>query len=139
MAFRVGTVEGFHIVQAADLRLSAADRADLRDIPDTASCEVIRDLRDDHVRLVDCDPIPGPKLQTFHDADVVDAGPAHRRSFQLHGLKHGNRVDESCSRRAPLDIGERRLLDLIGPLEGDGISREFRSAPQGLTVGDIVI
>ena len=45
LTIRIRTVEGLHIVQIADLRLSAAYRTGRRDITDTASCQVIRDLR----------------------------------------------------------------------------------------------
>ena len=139
LTLRICAVEGLHIIHTADLRRPAADRTDLRDITDAASCQVVRDLWDDHVRLVDRDPVPGPQLQSFHDTDVMDTGAAHRRSLKLHRFEHGDRIDESCSRRTPLDVGKRCLLDLVRPFESDGIPREFRRPPKRLSIGDIII
>ena len=139
LTIRIRTVEGLHIVQLADLRLSAAYRTGRRDITDTASCQVIRDLRNDHVRLVDRDPVSCTELQPFHDADVVDTGATYCGSFQLHRIKDCNRIDQSCPRRAPFNVGKRRLLNLIRPFKSDGISRKFCSPPQGLSVCDIII
>ena len=82
----------FHI----DPCLTAADRTDLRNIPDAAPGQVLRDLRNDHVGLVHLDPVPHTQLQFFHDTDVVDAGAAHGSSLQLYRFEYSDRIDQPC-------------------------------------------
>ena len=69
----------------------------------------------------------------------MDAGPAHRRPLQLHRIEDRHRIDQSGSRRTPLDFPKRRLPDLIRPFKSKRISRELRSRPQRFPIGNIVI
>ena len=63
----------------------------------SASREIFRDLRNDHIRLVNLNGVSDPQFQFFHDADIVHAGAANRRPLQFHRLKNRNRIDQSRS------------------------------------------
>ena len=109
------------------------------DIPDAAAGQVIGDLGDDHIGLINGDPVSGSQLQPLHDTEVVDTGPAYGGPLQLHWLEYGHRIDKSRPGGAPFNIGEGGLLELVRPLKGNGVSGEFGGAAQGCAVGDIVI
>ena len=66
------------------------------------------------------------EIQRTHDTDVVDACAGNRSSFQLDRLKNRNRIDETGSRRAPLNFKQSGLLLFIRPFEGESVPREFR-------------
>ena len=139
LASGIRTVQCLCLVFHGDPGRPAAYRTGLGDILHPAPGQVLRDLRDDHIRLVYCDPVSHAQLQLFHDTDIVDAGAAHRRSLQLHRLKDSHRIDQPGPGRAPLDLFERCLPDLIRPLKGKGVPGELRRGPEGLAVGNVVI
>ena len=139
LTFRIRAVQCLRLVFHGDAGRSAAHRTGRRDILYPAAGQVFRYLGNDHVRLVHGDPVSDPQLQFFHDTDVVDAGAAHCRPFQFHGLKDGHRVDQPCPGRVPLDFLKRGLPDFIRPLERKGISGELCRCPKRLTVSDVVI
>ena len=112
-----------------DLRLHAAGRTVIRNHDMPGTCQVLRNLRNNHVRLVDTDPVPGSQLQRAHDADIVYACSGYRGAFQLHRFKDSHRVDQSCSGRAPLNLKQAGDRLLILPLERHCISRRLGSIP----------
>ena len=130
LTLRIGAVKRLCLIFHGDLCGAAADRTFFRDVFHTASRQVLRDLRNDHVRLVHGDPVSHSQFQFFHDTDIVDAGTAYRRSFQFHRLKYGNRIDQSCPRRTPFDLCQRSLADLVRPLKRKGIPGELCRRPQ---------
>ncbi len=77
--------------------LTTADRTEFRNHDIAAAGQVFRNLRDDHVRLIDRNGISLAQLHGLHDADVVDAGTAHRGSLQLHRIKNCHRIDKPGS------------------------------------------
>ena len=104
-----------------------------------ASGKVLRDLGNDHIRLIDLDGIPDSKLQFLYNADVVHAGTAHCGAFQLHRLKNRHRVDQSGSGRAPFHIHQLGLPHFIRPFESEGIPWKFGSASKRFAVGNVII
>lgn len=118
LAVRVGTVQGFYIIDTADLCCPSADGTVGGDIPDAAAGQVIGDLGDDHIGLINGDPVSGSQLQPLHDTEVVDTGPAYGGPLQLHWLEYGHRIDKSRPGGAPFNIGEGGLLELVRPLKG---------------------
>ena len=102
----------------------------LRNMLHAAAGQIIRNLWNDHIGLIDGNPIPFSQLKALHNADIVNAGPAHRSSLQFHRFKHSHRIDQTRSGGAPLDIGKGGFPNLILPLKCDGIARKFRRASQ---------
>ena len=95
LAFRIRAVQRLSIGNLADLGVAMAHRTLLRDILHAASREILRNLGNNHIRLVHLDLIPNSQFQFFHNADIMDAGPADRGSLQFHWFKDGNRIDQS--------------------------------------------
>ena len=62
LTFRIGTIQRAHIIYLADLRLSLADRTLFRNPYRSASCQVLRNLRNNHIGLIDRDRIPLSQL-----------------------------------------------------------------------------
>ena len=130
LTLRIGTIERLRLIFHRDPCGTAADRTFFRNIFHAAPCQVLRDLRNDHVCLVHSDPVAHSQLQFLHDADVVDAGTAHSRPFQFHRFKDCHRIDQPCSRRAPFNLCQRSLADLIRPFKSKGIPGELCRRPQ---------
>ena len=137
--FRIGAEQNRGAGLTSNLRRTAAYRTDRGNLHLAVSRQVFLNLGNDHVGLIDRDPVSRRKPQLPHDTHIVDAGPAHRGSLQLHRLKYRHRVDKPRPGRTPLDILKGRLADLIPPLEGNGIPGKFGRPPQGIAVGDVVI
>ncbi len=91
-----------------------------------------------HVGLVHADRITNADLQLFHYAYIVQAGTAHRGTFQFDGPEYGYGVDQPCPGRAPLYLLYHSFFYLVPPFESDGIPREFRRSPQRFAVSDVV-
>ena len=125
-ALRIRTVEGLDIVHHLNPGGTAAGRTRFRNIAHTASRQILCDLWNDHICFVDKDFITHTEIQRTHDTDVVDACAGNRSSFQLDRLKNRNRIDETGSRRAPLNFKQSGLLLFIRPFEGESVPREFR-------------
>ena len=138
-AVRVCAVEIGCVVVLPDLRLRAADRAGGRNFQAAAFRQIFCDLGNDHVGLIHQKPVPKAQLQFLHDAEVVDAGPAHGGALQLHRFKDGHWIDEPRAGSGPLHAKEPGLRRFIRPLEGDGVSGEFRSPAQGQAIGDVLV
>ena len=136
--FRIGADQDLRVDLAPDLGLSAADRTLSGNLQGAGPGQVLRNLGNDHIGLVDGQPVPDPQLQGAHDADIVDRGPADCRPLELDGREDGDRIDEAGSAGAPLDLQQGRLLLLIRPFEGDGISGKFCRPAQRFAVGDVV-
>ena len=136
--FRIGADQDLCVDLAPDFGLPAADRTLTGDLQCAGPGQVLGDLGNDHIGLVDGQPVTDPQLQGAHNADIVDGCPADGRPFELHGLKDGDRIDESGPAGAPFDLQQGRLLLLIRPFEGDGISGKFCRPAQRFAVGDVV-
>ena len=117
LTFRIGTIQCFCIADLANLCLAATDRTDFWNIFHTTSCQILCNLRNDHIRLINFNFIPHTKFQFFHNTDVMDTSTAHCRSLQLHRFKDSDRIDESCSRWTPLNLQKLCLADLISPFK----------------------
>ena len=139
VAVRICAVEGLHVVHLPDLRLPSADRTGIRNGKGAASGQVFRNLRNDHVRLVNGEPVPDSKLQALYNAYVMNAGPAHGGALQLHRLKNGNRIDQAGTAGAPFHFKQGGFRRFILPLERNGIPGELGRGTQGKSVGDIII
>ena len=105
----------------------------------TTSCQILRDLWNDHIRLVYTDRIPDSKFQLFHNADIMHTGPAYRRAFQFYRFKNSYRIDQACSGRAPLNFQKFRITHLICPFKCHGISGKFSCSSKRFSIGNIVI
>ena len=99
----------------------------------------IRELWNDHIRLVYTDRIPDSKFQLFHNADIMHTGPAYRRAFQFYRFKNSYRIDQACSGRAPLNFQKFRITHLICPFKCHGISGKFSCSSKRFSIGNIVI
>ena len=139
IAVRIDAHQSFRIVFPAYLRRAAAYRAGIRNFEAVALSQVFGDLGDDHVRLIDRDPVSDTQFQLPDDAHVVNAGPAHSRSLQFHRIKNGHRVDQAGPAGAPFHFPQRRLRQLVGPFKCDGAAREFGRGSQRFPVGDILV
>ena len=57
LASGIGAVQCLRLVLHGDPGRAAADGTDCRDILYTAPGQILCDLRDDHIRLIDLDPV----------------------------------------------------------------------------------
>ena len=95
-AVRVYTVQQRRSIIPPYLRRSSADRTLIRYDDISAAGKVIVDLRDDHVGLIYVYRIPYAKLELLHDAHVMHACPGDGGALQLHRIKYGHWIDETC-------------------------------------------
>ena len=139
VAVRIGAVEGLHVVYLPGLSLPPADRAGIRNGKGAASGQVLRDLGNYHVRLINGETVSDSQLQAFHNAHVMDAGPAYGGALQLYRFKDGDRVDQAGPAGAPFHFEQGSLRRFILPLERDGIPGKLGCGTQGKPIGDVVI
>ena len=59
---RIGTVERLHFIDGTNLRLSAACRAGIWNFNAVAACEILCNLRNDHVCLIHCNFVADAEL-----------------------------------------------------------------------------
>ena len=116
LTLRIRTVERFRIQDLPDLSLPAAHRTRFRNVPYSASGQIFRDLRDNHIGLVHLNPVPDAQLQFLHNADIVDAGSGNGRSLQLYRIENSHRINQPCPGRTPLDLPKRRLPGFHPPI-----------------------
>ena len=76
---RVSAVKRFAVAQLTDFRFLAADKAMLGNFRrGNRSRQIFRNLRDNHIRLIDLNRIPDAQLQFLQNADIMQACAAHR-------------------------------------------------------------
>ena len=138
-AVRIFTVEGLCLIYCTDSCMSSADRALVRNGKCPASGQILRDLRDDHVGLVDLQFVPDTKLQFFYDAHVVHAGAGNGSSFQLDRLEYSHRIQQPGAGRTPLHLQQMRHPLFVRPLECVGIPGIFRRSAETVSIGNIII
>ena len=138
-ALRIDAEKTFHIVFFLHYRFLSAGRAGMRDRCITASGQIFRDLRNDHICFVYTNGISDPQLQFLHDTDVMHTGPAHCGSFQFHRLKNCFRIDQSGPGRAPLNLQKSRITHLIGPFKCHGVPWKLGCSSQRFSVSNIII
>ena len=95
----------------------AAAGADNRDWTATALGVVLRNLGDDHVRLIDGDLIPRPQSQLLKDVQVVQIGVVDGGAVNLHIIKHPRKTDHARPSGGNLQRTEYRFVEGIRPLE----------------------
>ena len=81
LAVRIGAVQALYIIYLADFRPASTYGTFLRYVLYPAAGQVFLYLRDNHVGLIHGYGISHSQLQPFHDAQIVDTGPADRGSF----------------------------------------------------------
>ena len=138
LALRVHAVQSFCVPYLLYFCPALADRAQLWNISDAAPCQVPGNLGNDHIRLVYFNLITDAKLKLLHNADVMDACPAHRRPLQLHRSEDCHRIDKPGSRRAPLNLQKFRHPCLVRPLKRNRIPGELCRLPEGTPICDII-
>ena len=92
LTLRIGTIQRLCLIFHRDFRLTSTDRTNFWNIFHSTSCQILRNLRNNHVRLVYLDLISNTKFKFFHDADIMDACTADCRSFKLYRLKNRHRL-----------------------------------------------
>ena len=138
-AFRIGTIQGLRIIHILDFGLSAAYRAGCRNGQIAALCQVFRNLWNDHICLINRNPISDAELQLLHNTHIVYGSTAYRSALQFYRHKNGYRVNEPRPAGAPLHLRKSGFPDFIRPLKSNGIPREFCRPPQGFSVGNVFI
>ena len=93
----IRAVKRFHLVGFDHSGFLSAHRTGIRDFQLSAASKILRNLRDDHICLINLDSVSDSQLQLFHNTDIVDTGPAHCSSLQLHRLKDCYGIDQPCS------------------------------------------
>ena len=136
---RIDAEKTFHIVFFLHYRFLSAGRAGMRNRCITASGQIFRNLRNDHICFVYTNGISDPQLQFLHDTDVMHTGPAHCGSFQFHRLKNCYRIDQSGPGRAPLNLQKSRITHLIGPFKCHGVPWKLGRSSQRFSVSNIII
>ena len=93
----IHAVQGFHIIGAADFCFFPTGRTLTGDIQQAAPGQIPGNLGNNHIRLVHLHPVSNPQFQPPHDTDIVETGPAHRGTLQLHRLKDSHRINKARS------------------------------------------
>ena len=137
-AFRVRAIQELRVLLLPDLGRCAAGRADFRGLQRRRFRKIFRDLRDDHVRLVDRDVITKAKLHVLAIRNVMKACAGNGRALKLNRVENCDRIDEAGPARGPFNVAKHRFRLLIGPFERDRVPWELRRRAERLAVCDVV-
>ena len=138
-AFRIVAEQSLCSLRVMDGCRLPAHRTPVRQFHRIRTGKILRDLRDDHIGLVDGDLVSDSQLQRTEDTDIVNARPGDCGPFQFHRIKDRNRIDQACPGRAPFDLPKVRHRLFILPFERQSVAGCLRRAAQGLPVCNIVI
>ena len=100
---------------------------------------VLRNLGDDHIRLIDGDIVPRSQRQLFEDIQVVQIGVVDGSAINLHVIKHTGETDHAGPGSGHLQRAEHRLIERIRPLQGHQSVLMVAGGTQGAAIGQIVI
>ena len=118
-AFRVRTNEGLHAVFIVNLCVCAAYRTPTRYLHAVASCQILRNLRNNHICLIYLYPIAYSQSELSHNADVMHRSSADGGSFQFNRLKNSHRIYQPRSGCTPFYFFESCFFDFISPFKGN--------------------
>ena len=138
-ALLIGTIQRLHIIHLLNAGRLPADRTHRRNCQSITLRQILRNLRNDHIRLVNRDLIPDSQLQTAHNADIVYRSPAHSSPLQFYRLEDCHRIDQPGTTRAPLHLQKCCLPNFIRPFERNGVSGKLGRASQRSPVCDILV
>ena len=85
----------------------------------TALCQIVRDLRNDHIRAVYPNRITGTQLKRTEVVQIVQVGAADRCAVHADGIEPRSQADHSGARRCKLHASECSFIQLICPFERD--------------------
>ena len=137
-AVGIGADQHFRVDLPADFGLSSAYRTLTWNLQSSGSGQILRNLGNDHICLVDSQPVPDPQLKSTDNTDIVHGSAAYSRPLQFNRLKNRHGIDQACAAGAPLHLRQSRLLLLIGPFKRYGIAGKLGRCPQGFSIGNIV-
>ena len=100
---------------------------------------VLRNLGDNHIRLIDGDLIPRPQSQLFEDVQVVQICVVDGGAVNLHIIKHTRKADHARPCGGHLQGAEHRLIESVCPFEGHQPVLMVAGSTQGAPIGQVVI
>ena len=103
-----------------------------------ASGVVLRNLRDDHIRLIDGDFVTRPQRQLLEDVQVVQVGVVNGGAVNLHVIEHAGEADHTGPGGGHLQGSEYRLIKRVRPFQGHQPVLMVPGGPQGAAIGQVV-
>ena len=103
-AFLIGAIQGLYFIHLTDLGGLSADRTDLRDLHVVTAGQILRDLRDDHIRLINRNMISDPQSQGTQYADIVHRGTADCGALEFYRFEDCHWIDQPGATGAPFDL-----------------------------------
>ena len=85
----------------------------------TALRQIVRNLRDDHIRAIHPNRITGPQLKRTEVVQIVQIGAADRCAVHIDRIEPRGQADHSSARRCKLHASECGFIQLICPFERD--------------------
>lgn len=105
----------------------------------TAFGEVFRNLRDNHVGLVDLNGVAHAELKLLEDIVVVQISPAYSRAVHLHRLKQAGDAHHAGSGSGKLHAEKLGGVQFVFPFEGDQTVLMVTGRSQALAIGSVVV
>ena len=119
-------------------RLAAAGTGS-RDRAATALGVVLRNLGDDHIRLIDGYLVPRSQQQLHEDVQVMQVGVVDSSTVDLHVIEHAGEADHAGPGGGHLQGAEHRLIERIRPFQGHQPVLMVAGGAQRAAIGQIVI
>lgn len=117
LTLRIGTIQRLCLIFHRDFRLTSTDRTNFWNIFHSASCQILRNLRNDHVRLIHADLVTDAKLKLIEDIKVVQVSAADECTVNADRIEQTGDAYHTGSGRGQLHAAEARAVEFIGPLE----------------------
>ena len=90
----VPAVQELSLVVHADFGFVTTCGTHLRGLKSAGFCEIVRDLRYDHVCFINSHPVADSQVHVLTIGNVVKACPGNGGALKLHGVKDGHRIDK---------------------------------------------
>ena len=116
---RIGTMKRLSsaLLGSVDFQRSAAARANHGQLIRITVGKVFVDSRNNHIRLVDSNPIPCSQLQLLKIGQIVKRCTRYGRSINLDRLKHSGKTDGACTSSSHINTDKLSLDSFVLPLK----------------------
>ena len=122
----------------ADPEHTAAARADIRYWTAAALGHVFRNLRDNHVCLIDSDNISRPRRQVHEVIQVMEICMVHRGAINLYIVEYPGEADHAGSGGSYLQSPEFGGIPGVRPFVGNQPVLVMAGGAQGTAIGQVI-
>ena len=85
----------------------------------TTPCQIVRNLRNDHIRAVYPNRITGAQLKRMEIVQIMQVGASNCRAVHIDGIEPCGQTDHSGTRRCKFNAAECGFIQFILPFERD--------------------